>query len=90
MIPSVSPIQFTYVAGYTDRGWQQTDLRWTGTDPGLDTIIYRDGDDVGTAAAGETAYTDDVGEKGGGMHFYWVCQTGVWTTCSDVVVVDTY
>jgi len=90
MIPSVSPIQFTQVAGYTDRGWQQTDLTWTGTDLDLNTIIYRDGDDVGIAQAGVTAYTDDVGEKGGGMHFYWVCQTGVWTTCSEVAVVDTY
>jgi subtilisin len=90
MIPSVSPIQFTDVAGYTDRGWQQTDLRWTGTVSSLPTDVYRDGAFVDSVAAGETAHTDDVGEKGGGMHFYWVCQTGVWTTCSNVVVVDTY
>lgn len=92
MIPS-QPLIELEALGYTDRGWQQTDLSWTGTEPDLDTIIYRDGVDVGTVIGGEPytySYTDDVGEKGGGMHFYWVCQPGVWMTCSDVVVVDTY
>ncbi|MFN2184096.1 MAG: S8 family peptidase [Anaerolineae bacterium] len=89
MVPS-QPSTTLEALGYTDRGWQQTDLSWTGTVSSLPTDVYRDGAFVGSVAAGETEYTDDVREKGGGMHFYWVCQTDVWTTCSNVVVVDTY
>jgi subtilisin family serine protease len=87
MIPSVSPIQLTAV-GYAIGGYQHTDLTWTDADTGLVTDIYRDGDKVHSAAAGETEYTDPVGEKGAGMHFYWVCQTGAeQTTCSNIVIV---
>ncbi|MFN2242490.1 MAG: S8 family serine peptidase [Anaerolineae bacterium] len=89
MIPGEPAITLE-ARGYTDRGWQQTDLSWSGTVSSLPTDLYRDGAFVGSVAAGETEYTDDVREKGGGMHFYWVCQTDVWTTCSNVVVVDTY
>jgi subtilisin family serine protease len=88
MIPSVSPIQLTAV-GYAISGYQHTSLTWTGTESALGTDIYRDGTYAGSAAAGETGYTDPVGEKGAGMHFYWVCQTGAeQTTCSNIVIVS--
>jgi hypothetical protein len=93
MVPSVSPIQLE-AFGYTESGYQKTDLSWT--ESGLDTEIYRDGVGVWTVAAPAIAYTDEVCdeydncEKGSGMHYYWVCQTGAETICSDVVMVDTY
>ena len=76
--------------GYTVSGYQHTDLSWSGTNPDLDTIIYRDGEYVGSVAGGEPytySYLDEVGVRGAGMHFYWVCQTDLQTTCSNVVVV---
>jgi subtilisin family serine protease len=90
MVSSEPPIQITNALGYTDSGYQYTDLTWGGTNLTLNTDIYRDGESVWLAAAGETTYTDGTGEKGTGMHFYWVCQTGSQTVCSNVVMVDTY
>ena len=90
MVSSESPIQITNALGYTDSGYQYTDLTWDGTNLTLNTDIYRDGKSVWLAAAGETTYTDGTGEKGAGMHYYWVCQTGRQTICSGVVMVDTY
>ncbi len=89
MVPSVSPIQLT-AFGYTESGYQKTDLSWTDTESGLDTEIYRDGVNVWSVADPATAYTDETGEKGAGTHYYWVCQTDGSTVCSNVVVVDTY
>ena len=90
MVSSESPIQITNALGYTDSGYQKTDLEWTGTSEEFGTDIYRDGAWVHQVDAGTTAYTDETGEKGSGMHFYWVCQTGSQTICSNVVMVDTY
>jgi hypothetical protein len=86
MVPCTPSISLEAV-GYTVGGWQYTDLDWTGTDPALSTIIYRDGEDVDTEGIGVVEYTDEAGERGAGMHFYWVCQTGLETVCSNVVVV---
>ncbi|MGD9404976.1 MAG: S8 family peptidase, partial [Anaerolineae bacterium] len=87
MVSSEPPLHLE-AEGYTSSGQQYTDLTWT--DTGLETQIYRDGSWVDSAAAGEITYTDRTGEKGAGMHFYWVCQTGSQTICSNVVMVDTY
>jgi hypothetical protein len=88
MVSSESPIQITNALGYTESGYQYTELTWT--DSGLETEIYRDGVEVWLAVAGETTCIDGTGEKGAGMHFYWVCQTDIQTICSNVVIVDTY
>lgn len=90
LISSIPPIELTAV-GYTASGYQQTDLEWFDADEGLGTDVYRDGAWVWQVAAGTPVYTDETGEKGSGMHYYWVCQTdALGTTCSNAVMVDTY
>ena len=89
MVLSDSPIDLV-ADGYTVSGWQHTDLTWSGTNTDLDTDIYRDGEYVDSVAGGEPytySYTDEVGVRGAGMHFYWVCQTDVQKICSNIVVV---
>jgi len=89
MVLSDSPIDLE-ANGYTVSGYQHTDLSWTGTNPDLDTVIYRDGEYIDSVAGGVTfefPYTDEVGLRGAGMHFYWACQTDIQTICSNVVVV---
>jgi subtilisin family serine protease len=85
MLPGTPPIALTAV-GYKVAGWQRTDLTWTGTESSID--VYRDGSLVGSGISSSPAfYTDIVGEKGAGMHFYQVCESGDQIVCSPSVVV---
>jgi subtilisin len=69
--------------GYAVSGWQRTDLSWDYPESTID--VYRDGMPV---AWGITSpYTDVVGERGAGMHFYRVCGSGGQIMCSAPVIV---
>jgi subtilisin len=87
MIPS-TPLLALEAVGYTVSGWQHTDLSWEDTNADVNTVIYRDGENVGLVEDGDSnSYTDEAGVRGAGMHFYWVCQTDIQKICSNVVVV---
>ena len=64
--------------GYKVKGKQVVDLSWTGNATNVD--IYRDGSAIATNVGG-SAYTDNIGVKGGGSYSYQVCDTGT-STCS--------
>jgi subtilisin len=84
MSPNPPPIELKAV-GYRRSGWQYTDLTWTGAaSESID--VYRDGALV-AATDNIDDYTDEKIEKGAGMHFYRICESGGQTVCSNTVIV---
>jgi len=72
--------------GYKVAGMQFTDLTWVNTE--ADSIdIYRDGVLVYQNISNSLDYTDDVGIKGSGMHFYRICEAGDQLVCSNSIIV---
>lgn len=69
---------------YKIRGRQQVDLTWSGAGS-TDVDVYRDGRMITTTANGG-AYTDAIGQLGGGSYVYKLCEAGT-TICSDEVLV---
>lgn len=76
---------FTLTAvGYKVKGVQHADLTWSGaTSTNVD--IKRDGVTI-TPTPNDGAYTDNIGNKGGGSYSYQVCEAGT-STCSAIVTV---
>jgi hypothetical protein len=71
-------------SAYKVKGIQHVDLTWSGvSSPDVD--IYRDGSLL-TSPSNVGAYTDNIGQKGGGIYTYQVCEAGS-TICSDVLEV---
>lgn len=70
--------------GYKVRGVQHVDLTWDGA-TSTDIDVYRDGSVVATTA-NDGAYTDNIGQKGGGSYVYQVCEAGT-STCSNEATV---
>ena len=66
---------------YKVKGVQHADLSWSGNSGNVD--IYRDGSAVASNVGG-SSYTDNIGNKGGGVYVYQVCNTGT-NTCSNSV-----
>jgi hypothetical protein len=62
------------VRAYKVRGVQHADLTWSGATTGS-VNIYRDGALI-TPTANDGAYTDRIGNKGGGSYTYEACETG--------------
>jgi len=76
-----SPGDFTLsVSAYKVRGVQNADLTWTGT-VSSQVDIVRDGSTVATTA-NDGAFTDNIGNRGGGSYTYQVCEAGT-STCSN-------
>lgn len=72
-------------SGYKVRGVQHVDLTWSGsTQTSAD--IKRDGQTVATVPPDAGAYTDNIGNKGGGTYVYEVCEAST-STCSAPVTV---
>ena len=71
--------------GYKVKGRQRADLSWTGASSS-DVDIYRDGSLVSTTA-NDGAFTDVIGNRGGGSYIYQVCEFQM-ATCSDNEVVN--
>jgi PKD repeat protein len=70
--------------GYKVKGVHHADLAWSGAgSPEVD--VYRDSAPIGTTA-NDGAYTDNIGQKGGGSYTYQVCESGT-ATCSNEVTV---
>jgi subtilisin len=72
-------------SGYKVKGVHHVDLEWSGAISD-NVAINRDGAVVATTA-NDGAYTDNVGNRGGGSYTYQVCETGSTTTCSAEVTV---
>ena len=70
--------------GYKVKGVQHVDLAWSGASSS-DVDIKRDGATIATTA-NNGAYTDNIGNKGGGSYTYQVCEAGT-TNCSAPVTV---
>jgi hypothetical protein len=71
--------------GYKNKGRQRADLNWTGaTSASVD--IYRDGNRIAASVRNSGAYTDNIGNTGGGSYAYEVCEAGTGT-CSNTVKV---
>jgi len=73
------------VSVYKIKGVQHADLTWTTDNTGL-IEIWRDGLIVATTAD-DGAYTDNIGNKGGGSYSYQVCEQGT-SNCSLVETVS--
>ena len=73
--------------GYKVRGVHNADLKWSGaTSDNVD--IYRDGIIIASPPNSDLAYTDDIGNKGGGSYTYQICEAdGTSPTCSNKVTV---
>jgi PKD repeat protein len=73
-------------SGYKVKGVQTADLTWAGaTSTNVD--IKRDGVTITpTPTPNDGAYTDNIGNKGGGSYTYQVCEAGT-DTCSATVTV---
>jgi serine protease len=68
---------------YKVKGLQRVDLSWSGaTSTNVD--IYRSGSKI-TTTANDGAYTDNIGNKGGGSYTYEVCEAGTTSTCSATI-----
>jgi len=63
------------------KGVQHADLTWGNNSGNVD--IYRDGVAVKSNVGG-SMFTDNIGNKGGGVYVYQVCNTGT-NTCSNSV-----
>jgi serine protease len=71
--------------GYKVRGVQHADLSWSGaTSASVD--IYRGTDKIATVPD-SGAYTDNIGQRGGGSYTYRVCEAGSTATCSNEATV---
>jgi len=68
--------------GYKVKGTQQADLSWSGSSGSVN--IKRNGTTVGTSTG--SAFTDNIGQKGGGTYTYQVCNQ-VGGACSNTVTV---
>jgi hypothetical protein len=68
--------------GYKLRGFQKTDLAWTGASS---VDVFRNGSEIASNVSG-SAWTDNIDARGGGSYTYKVCKSGT-TTCSNEVVV---
>jgi len=66
---------------YKVKGVQHADLTWGNNSGNVD--IYRDGVAVKSNVGG-SMFTDNIGNKGGGVYVYQVCNTGT-NTCSNSV-----
>ncbi|NNE41591.1 MAG: hypothetical protein HKN14_11825 [Marinicaulis sp.] len=66
--------------GYKVKGVQHADLTWAGAG-GASVDIRRNGSVVATTA-NDGAYTDNIGNKGGGSYSYEVCEAGSTMACS--------
>jgi serine protease len=80
--PSTGGITLS-ATGYKVKGVQHADLTWSGASGSVD--IKRNGVIVKTVSG--TAYTDNIGNKGGGSYQYQVCNAGS-STCSNTVTVS--
>ena len=71
--------------GYKVKGVQHADLTWSGaTSDNVD--VYRDGSYIATTG-NDGAYTDSIGNRGGGSYSYSVCEAGA-STCSQAATVN--
>ena len=50
-------------------------------------LLDQDGNPIASGVSGN-AYTDNIGQKGGGSYLYQVCEAGSETNCSNIVQVD--
>ena len=72
--------------GYKVKGVQMADLTWSGGSA-TSFDVYRDGNPIASGVSGN-AYTDNIGQKGGGSYLYQVCEGGSPTNCSNIAQVD--
>jgi hypothetical protein len=72
--------------GYKVKGKHTVDLSWSGRSSVKEIDIYRDGAII-TTVANSGAYTDNIGQKGGGSYLYQICEAGSLTACSNPVQV---
>jgi PKD repeat protein len=72
--------------GYKVKGVQHADLTWSGG-PGGNLDVLRNGVIVGSPTPDDGAFTDNIGNKGGGSYTYRVCSAGGTATCSNTVTV---
>ena len=70
--------------GYKVKGVQTVDLTWAGAASAVD--IFRDGNLIAEDING-SAYTDNIGAKGGGSYVYEICEANSTTVCSNTVNV---
>ncbi len=81
--PTSGRISLT-ATGYKVKGMPTVDLAWT--DPGSGSVdVYRNGKVIITTPD-DGAYTDKIGQKGGGTFTYKVCEAAT-TTCSNEATV---
>jgi PKD repeat protein len=71
--------------GYKVRGAQHADLTWNGASS-TNVDVYRNGALIVTTA-NDGAYTDNIGNRGGGSYTYQVCEAGT-STCSNQASVS--
>ena len=71
------------VRAYKVKGVQHADLTWTPSGPGTATI-ERNSQVITNNTPNDGAYTDNIGNKGGGTYTYRVCVSG---TCSNTVTI---
>jgi PKD repeat protein len=81
--PSAGGITLS-ASGYKVKGVQTADLTWSGAGS-ANVDIRRDGVTIMTTPD-DGAYTDNIGNKGGGSYTYQVCEAGT-STCSGTVTV---
>ncbi len=71
--------------GYKVKGWQHTDLTWSGV-VSSDVDIWRDGSLIITTI-NDGFYTDPINQKGSGSYNYQVCEAET-DNCSNEAVVE--
>jgi len=72
------------VRGYKVRGIKHADLTWSGANS-TDVDVYRDNVDKFTIP-NSGSYTDNLNQRGGGSHTYYLCEAGT-STCSNEVTI---
>jgi hypothetical protein len=79
----IAPVALV-ASGDKDRGLQHADLQWSGASGPV--VVYRDGVDVAPVVAA-SAFTDQIGARGGGSYSYRVCEVADPSVRSNVALV---
>lgn len=71
--------------GYKVKGIKHTDLTWSGANS-TNVDVYRDSV-LESTIPNISPYSDNLEQRGGGSHTYYLCEAGSTSTCSNEVII---